>query len=168
VTAATTKQVVTPAIYETVTKQELVTPATTKEVVTPAVYELVTSNVLDTPATTEEVQIPAICKMVKTRELDQPAKETKISIPAVYETYDTSVKTAEPYLKWQEILCETNTTEDVVSKLQLALQKENYDISLIDGVYGAETKAAVNAYQEDQNLNKGALTLETLEKLGVQ
>jgi len=105
--------------------------------------------------------------MVKTRVLDIPAKETKITTPAVYETYDTTVKTAESYLKWQEILCETNTTEDVVSKLQRELKSRDYNITNVDGVYGAETRAAVNAYQKDEKLNQGALTLKTLETLGL-
>ncbi len=104
--------------------------------------------------------------MVKTRVIDTPVSEKKITIPAVYETYNTNVKTTEPYLRWQEILCETNTTTDVVAKLQKALQDRKYNITMIDGVYGSETKAAVNAYQKDKGLNQGALTLKTLESLG--
>jgi len=104
--------------------------------------------------------------MVKTRVLDTPATERKVTIPAVYESYNTTVKTDEPYLRWQEILCETNTTPDVVSKLQQALKDKNYKITRVDGVYGAETRAAVNAYQKDQKLNQGALTLKTLDALG--
>ena len=164
---AHTKEVKTPAIYKTVSKKVLDTPATTKEIKIPAVYKTVTKQVVDTPATTKEVKIPAICKMVKTRVVDTPAKEVKVTIPAVYETYKTRVKVSEPYLRWQEILCETNTTPDVISKIQQALKDNNYPITYVDGILGAETKAAIEAYQKDKGLNQGALTLKTLESLGL-
>ena len=164
---AYTTEVKTPAVYKTITKNALVTEPTTKEVKVPAVYTTVTKKVLVTPATTKEVVIPAVYKTVKTNVLDTPVKENKISIPAVYDTYNTTVKTSEPYLRWQEILCETNTTPNVISKLQKRLQDQDYKITLIDGIYGPETTAAVNAYQKAKGLNQGALTLKTLESLGL-
>ncbi len=164
---AYTKEVKTPAVYKVVKTRVLDKDAYTKEVKTPAVYKTVSKNVLDKKTYVKEVKIPAICKMVKTRVIDTPAKEKKITIPAVYETYNTKVKTTEPYLKWQEILCETNTTKDVIVKLQKALQNKKYKITMIDGIYGLETKAAVNTYQKDKGLNQGALTLKTLESLGL-
>jgi hypothetical protein len=166
-TPATTKEIKTPAVYKTVTKRVVATPATTKKVVTPPVYKTVTKQVVATPATTKEVKIPAICKIVKTREVATPAKEIKSEIPAIYTMVPTKVKTADSYLRWQPILCETNTTTNVISNLQKALQSKNYKITKIDGVYGPETKAAVNAYQKENKLNQGALTLETLKSLGL-
>jgi len=105
--------------------------------------------------------------MVKTRVVATPAKEMKTNIPAVYTNVPTKVKVADSYLKWQGILCETNTTSDVVSNLQRALKAKNFNITKIDGVYGSETKAAVNAYQKANKLNEGALTLKTLKSLGL-
>ena len=147
--------------------QEIQTPTITKEVTIPAVYETVTKKVVATPATTKEIKIPAICKMVKTRELVSPAKEIKTIIPAVYTQVPTKIKVADSYLKWQPILCETNTTTDVVTHLQRALKAKKFKITYIDGVYGPETKAAVKAYQRVNKLNEGALTLETLKSLGL-
>ena len=77
------------------------------------------------------------------------------------------VKVADSYLKWQGILCETNTTANVVSDLQRALKAKKFNITKIDGVYGPETKAAVQAYQRANKLNEGALTLKTLKSLGL-
>ncbi len=162
-----TYEVKTPAVYKTVEKRIVDTAATTKEIKIPAVYKTVSKQVIDTPATTNEIEIPAICKMVKTRELDTPAKEVKTEIPAVYTMVPTKVKVSESYLKWQPILCETNTTKDVINHLQSALKAKNYKITSVDGEYGEETKAAVRAYQKDNNLTQGALTLETLKSLGL-
>lgn len=183
------KTVVTtiPATYKTVSENILVKPAyttwkkgrgeiekvdnSTGEIMclieVPAVYETVTKQVLDTPATTKEVKIPAICKMVTTNEIDTPAKELKTEIPAIYTMVPTKVKVSDSYFKWQSILCETNTTKDVISNLQKALKSRNYQISNINGEYNNETKEAIKAYQKDNKLNQGALTLETLKSLGL-
>ncbi len=166
-TPETTKEVKTPAVYKTVKKSVLATPATTKEVKIPAVYKTVKTRVLVTPATTKEEKIPGICKMVKTRVIDTPAKEVKTTIPAVYSTYVKKVQVSEPYLRWQPVLCQTNTQKNVISKLQKKLKAKNYKISRINGVYNAETKAAVQAYQKDNKLSQGALTLKTLQSLGL-
>ncbi len=156
-----------PAVYETVSKQVLDTSATTKEVKTPAVYKTVERQVIDTPATTKEIKIPAICKMVSTREIDTPAKEIKTEIPAVYTMVPTEVKISDSYFKWQPILCETNTTKELISSLQTSLKAKGYNISTSNGVYNDETKDAVKAYQKDNKLNQGALTIETLKSLGL-
>ncbi|MBL4730392.1 MAG: peptidoglycan-binding protein [Sulfurimonas sp.] len=165
--AAHTQKVITPAVYKTITTQVIVTPSTTKEVITPAVYKTVSTQVIDTPATTREIEIPCISKIVKTRVEDTPAQEVKTDIPAVYETYTTTSKTSDSYLRWQEILCETNINPNVISKVQTALKEKNYDITMIDGIYGKETTTAIKAYQKDNQLSQGALTLKTLESLGM-
>ncbi len=166
-TPETTKEVKTPAVYKNVKKRVLGTPATTKEVKIPAVYKTVKTRVLVTPATTKEEKIPGICKMVKTRVIDTPAKEVKTTIPAVYSTYVKKVQVSEPYLRWQPILCQTNTQKNIISKLQKKLKAKQYKISRVNGVYNAETKAAVQAYQKDNKLSQGALTLKTLQSLGL-
>ncbi len=166
-TPETTKAVKTPAVYKTVKTRVLATPATTKKITIPAVYKTVKTRVLATPATTKEKKIPGICKMVKTRVIDTPAKEVKTTIPAVYSTYTKKVQISEPYLRWQPVLCQTNTQKNVISKLQQKLRAKKYKISKINGVYNAETKAAVQAYQKDNKLSQGALTLKTLQSLGL-
>lgn len=156
-----------PAIYETITKEIIDLPASTKEVKIPAVYKTVERKVVDTPASTKEEIIPAICKMVPTRVLDSETKEIKTESPAVYTMVPTKVKTTDSYFKWQSILCETNATTEVISNLQKALKAKNYKITNIDGQYNDETKAAIKVYQRDNNLNQGALTIETLKSLGL-
>jgi peptidoglycan hydrolase-like protein with peptidoglycan-binding domain len=105
--------------------------------------------------------------MVKTRVIDTPAKEEKIVIPAKYQTVTTKVQKTAPYLRWQPILCETNTTANLISKLQRILKDKKYYTGKITGKYDARTKAAVNAYQKDKKLSQGALTLKTLQSLGL-
>ncbi len=167
-TPATTKEVKIPAIYKTVERRVVDVPATTREVKIPAVYTTVEKEVIDTPATTKEVKIPAICKMVDIEEIDTPAKEVKTEIPAVYTTVKTEVKVSEPDFKWEPILCETNSTPELISSLQSKLKEKGYKISKIDGIYNKETQKAVSSYQEHNNLVKGVLTIETLKHLNLQ
>ncbi len=167
-TPATTREVKIPAVYKTVEKRVIDTPATTREVKIPAVYKTVEKEVIDTPATTKEVKIPGICKMVDVEEIDTPAREVKTEIPAVYETIKTEVKVSEPSFSWEPILCDTNSTTELISSLQSTLKNRGYKISKIDGVYNKETQKAVSSYQEQNNLVKGALTIETLKSLNLQ
>ena len=167
VPAHTVKKVI-PAVYKTVTKRVVDVPAHTVKKVIPAVYKTVTKKVLVKPATTKEITIPAICKIVKTRVIDKPAKEVVVKKDPVYENYTIKVKVADSYLRWQPILCKTNTRPDIIKKLQRKLRKKGYSIKRISGIYDRATKAAVNKYQRDNGLSTGALTLKTLESLGLR
>jgi hypothetical protein len=167
-TPATIREVKIPAVYKTVEKKVVDVPATTREIKIPAVYKTVEKEVIDTPATTKEVRIPGICKMVDIEEVDTPAREVKTEIPAVYATLKTEVRVSEPDFKWEPILCETNSTTELISNLQTTLKDRGYRISNIDGVYNKETQKAVSLYQEQNNLVKGALTIETLKHLNLQ
>jgi hypothetical protein len=156
-----------PAEYKIVEKKIFKTAATTKKVIVPAKYETVKKKVVDTPAHTKKVVIPAKYKTVDVKVEDIPAKTEKIDIAAEYKTVTKKLKISEPKIVWKNILCETNTTEDVIRKLQRELIKRGYKAKYIDGYYGKLTKAAVNKYQKDNNLASGALTIDTLKSLGV-
>ena len=157
-----------PAEYKTVSRKELVQPERTEEVKIPAVYKTVTKKVVDQPARTEKVTVPAVYKTIDVVKQVEPPKEKKTIIPAVYKEVPKQVKVTDADLEWREILCETNTTQDVVRRLQKALEDKGYDPIWIDGVYGPKTRAAVVAYQKDNDLASGQLTMQTLEHLGVE
>lgn len=157
-----------PAEYKTVTRQELVQPQRTEKVVVPAVYETVTRQVIDQPARTVKVTVPAVYETIEVVKQVEAPKEQVTTIPAVYTDMPKQVKVSEADMEWREILCETNTTPDVVSRLQAALRDKGYDPVWIDGVYGSETRAAVDAYQRDHGLATGGLTMKTLQHLGVR
>ena len=71
-------------------------------------------------------------------------------------------------MEWREILCETNTTPGVVTRLQSALRVKGYNPGTLDGVLGPETMKAVTAFQRDNKLESGQLTIKTVEALGVK
>jgi len=186
VTAAQEKKTEIPATYETVTKRvktsdEKVmwalrgskidgkaTGATLcmKEVA--AVYKTVKQKKVKTPATTKVVEIPAEYKVIKKRKLTSPATEKKIEIPAKTQVVSKKIKISEESMRWQSVLCETNMSGTKITDIQRALQRAGHNPGPIDGVIGRQTLVAVEAFQRKNNLPRGGLTLQTLEKLGVK
>ncbi len=156
-----------PAEYKTVTKKVLAMPAGLAKKVIPAKYKTVTRRVIATPATAQKVTIPAKYKTVSVRKMVEPARAVKTPIPAEYKTIEKRVIATPPKLEWREILCETNTTPNLIRRLQSALNAKGYRAGRVDGQLGRETLSAVIKYQRDNNLPSGQLTLATLKSLGL-
>ena len=156
-----------PAEYQTVTKKVVKTPARTVQQTIEAKYDTVTRRVVDAPATTREIVVPAKYDTVKVRELVSAASANTVVIPAEYKTVTTRKLVQESSLEWREILCETNTSTGVVSRLQSALNEAGYDAGVADGILGNRTLAAVKKFQGDNDMASGQLTLKVLEKLKV-
>lgn len=185
VTPASERTVTIPAEYKTVTKTVKVSdgnvtwnagsklagysPTGNKIclVQTPAEYKTVTKQVVASQAMTRTVEIPAKYETVSVRKLVTPASERVIEIPAKYTTVTKRELVSDQSLEWREILCETNTTGDVVRRLQTALKNEGLYKGPIDGIYGPATTSAVASYQRKNGMATGGLTLATLQKLGV-
>lgn len=134
---------------------------------TPATYKTVTRQVLRTPASTQRVEIPAEYKTVSVRKLVEPASHREIEIPAQLSTVSKRVKLQDETLEWRQVLCETNMTRDIVVKVQTALRDAGYHPGPIDGIMGRYTLSAVDKYQAAKGLERGGLTLKTLESLSL-
>lgn len=156
-----------PATYRTIKRQELVSAAKIGEVTKPAVYKTVKRRVIDKAAHTVVDKHPAEFKTLKVRKLVDAEKVVRLDKPAEYQTVTFNEKVGDETLTWKTILCETNTTPNVIVKLQKALDARGYNPGPIDGVVGAETMAAVNRYQKDAKLARGQLSTETLRSLKV-
>lgn len=157
-----------PAEYKTVTKQVIATGAGTVKKVIPAKYKTVTKRVIATQATTRKITVPAQYNTVQVRQLVTPARTIKKAIPAQYKMVEKRIITTQPKLEWREILCETNTTPNLIRRLQQALNAKGYRSGKVDGVLGRDTLNAVIKFQRDNRLPSGQLTLATLKRLGVQ
>ena len=156
-----------PAVYETVSRNVLVSAATFREEQVPAVYETVKRTVVDQPAQVKTIQIPAEYKMVKVQKVTSPARVDKKVIPAEYGTVTRQVAAGKSHMEWRRILCATNVTPEVIGNVQSALNSRNFNVGAVDGVYGKSTQQAVAAFQAANNLPQGGLTYETLAALGV-
>lgn len=157
-----------PAEYKTLRKKVQTAAPTTREIAIPAEYKTVKRQVVTTPPSTREIEIPAKYSTVKVRKLVTPASERRTPIAAKYQTVSKRVQVTEGEMAWRQILCKTNTTADVVRKMQRALDTSGHSPGPIDGIVGHLTLAALKGYQSDKGLAEGGVTLATLQSLGVQ
>lgn len=134
----------------------------------PAKFEEYTKLVVKTPATVKKEEVAAKYKTVKVRKLLRAAQEKRTKIPAEYKMVTKRQKVGEERLEWRQVLCETNVTKDIVTRVQKKLIDAGYNPGAIDGVVGGGTLRAVDNYQRENNLPRGGLTLRTLEALGVK
>ncbi len=133
-----------------------------------AKYKEISRRVVKTPASTRKVEIPAKYETVKVRKLVADAQEKRIKIPAEYKTVSTRELASEGHMEWRSILCDTNMTSARITQIQQALRTAGYNPGPIDGIVGASTMEAVNAFQRDKGLPVDKyLNLATLKALGV-
>ncbi|MEM7466181.1 MAG: peptidoglycan-binding domain-containing protein [Pseudomonadota bacterium] len=156
-----------PPEYKIVKKRVIDTAPTTKVVEIPAEYKKVKKRVVAEAARVETTKIPAEYKVVKVRKLVSPASEKRTSVPAEYITVQEQTKTTDAVLAWRSVLCETNTTKDIVRRLQNALASAGHYKGPIDGIIGSATRTALTTYQDSKGLARGQMTLETLKSLGI-
>ena len=187
VTEASERLETVPAKYDTVSERVLVKPAhttwkkgtgpiqriddATGEIMclveVPAEYRTITKRVQVQPAATRKVAIPAEYKTVRVKKMVEAPREVRKAIPATYQNVTERRLVSPGVLQWHPILCETNTTPNVISQLQSKLRSSGYKVGSVDGVLGAQTMSAVSEYQRKNGLASGKLTIETLRKLGV-
>jgi len=185
---ARTKTIPVPAKYRTITQRKKVadgkyfwTDASGKNartratnqcnkiclVATPAQYSKVAKQVVAKPAMTRKIKTPAKYTTVRIKKLIQPASVRKIPIPATYRTVTKKKKIADGYAKWVPVVCKTSINNTMIRNVQQALKDANYYHGAVDGVYGAETKRAIRAYQKAKGLPVAGLSVATMESLGL-
>lgn len=156
-----------PAEYRTVTTRVVTRPASTETMVIPAVYKTVKKKVMVTPPKVVRNTIPSEYKTINVRKVATPPRENVTNIPAVYDTVVQEEKVTSAEMKWRPILCETNTTSDIILRIQQALDKAGYNPGSIDGKLGGATMNALSSFQKDNGMSAGQLTMAALKKLGV-
>lgn len=135
---------------------------------TPAEYKSIPTQKLVEEASTQVIAVPAEYQTVPVQKLVSAASEARTVIPAVTETITRRIEIEPARLEWRPVLCETNMTPSIVTEIQQALEREGYDPGPADGVVGRATLNAIEAYQTDNDLNRGGITYQTLTHLRVE
>lgn len=168
-----------PAQFETVREAVLIREGTTVYKSVPAVFKTVAEEieiepglsktvmkqVLVEPARVIEEAIEPQYDVIEVQKLIAPAREERIEIPATYKTVERYVARGGTEA-WVPILCETNASPSKIAEIQTALTHAGHALE-IDGKFGPQTFAAMKAYQLEQGLPVGVLTVSTVERLGV-
>lgn len=160
--------VVEPATFKNISRTIVKTPATTRSVDAPPVFKTIRKQVVDRPAEVRKSTLPAEYSTIRVRKMIEPATEQRVSVPAEFQTVTKRVKVSSERLSWQPILCETNVDQDIIARLQQALETKGFSPGDIDGVLGSATLGAVEAYQRASGLARGGVTMETLDSLEVK
>jgi len=165
---ATTEQSNGEATYGTRSYQKLASDATSENSDTPAEYTTRTYRKLVTPATTQSNPVEAQYETRSYTRTSAPTTRTT-EIPAEYRTVTKrQLVTSGGFTEWREVVCQGDVTEALVRKVQSALQSRGYDPGPVDNNLGAQTKAALVKFQQDNGLPVGQLDYETLRALGIR
>ena len=125
-------------------------------------------TVVKTAGRFERTKVEATYENVDVTELVSDARSVKIPVPGVNSKVERRTKIEDSRFEWQSVLCETNTTGDVISRLQAALKEEGYPVGAVDGVLGRGTLNALEQYQRKNKLAEGGVTMESMKALGVE
>ena len=125
---------------------------------------------MKTPPTAQKKVIPAKYETITIREMVKPASYQQIAIPAKTQVIEKRQLVSKEVVQWREILCETNTTPNVVQEIQERLVNAGYGLggAVPNGNFGPATQKAINKYQKDNGLPTGGLTISTLRALGMR
>ncbi len=156
-----------PAEYRTVSKRVQVEAAQTREIEVPAVYKTVKKRVVDQPARTREVTVPAHYHTITKTVEATPASVQRTPVPETYNTVTRTVEAAPARTVWTSVLCDVNTTPDVVARMQRALKSAGHYSGPIDGVIGGLTRRGIASYQTAQGVKSDILTIDSAKKLGI-
>lgn len=154
-----------PAEYQTVQTQILVTPSTKKEVPIEAKYKTIKKIALKKAAKTQKKTIEPEYRNLEKFVLKKKEYVEKINVPAVYDTIAvTKLMHQGGFSDWVEVACNDNTP---IKKIQALLLEQGYDPGPINNILTTQTRGALLAFQKDNNLVQGSISIATLEALGV-
>ena len=156
-----------PAVTETVTQRVVVQEEQTQVRFEPAVYETVTRRVVDRPARAVEIMTDEVVDNIPVHELVSQAQTEVIEIPAITKEMQLTQFDGPPRIVTLQAVCNNDLNDVLVRDLQRSLNSKGYNPGPIDGKLGRLTISALEKFQTDNGLGVGALTLESLDALGV-
>lgn len=157
-----------PAVYKTVTRQVVDQPARVVEDTIPAEYKVIRKRIVKEPGRMEEKRIPAEYETVRVQKLVSPLRVDRVAIAPEFGEVREDVREGIESVVWKPILCETNTTPDMIRSIQAALNRNGVEAGKPDGIMGRGTLRAIEEFQRREGLATGGLTLETVSALGVE
>lgn len=156
-----------PAKQKKVVIEELIKPEQTKVEVIPAEYKVVKKWVVDKPAQVTEVTLDEQNDQLQVEEVVSEARTEQVSVPSITRIMPRKTFTGTPKVVLRQAVCDAEMTSELVTQVQTRLEKVGYDVGGVDGLLGKRTVDALSAYQVDNGLAAGALTIESLDSLGI-
>jgi hypothetical protein len=156
-----------PVEFQVIKRKVLVEPARSEPVEHAAVYKTVRHRKLITPAETKLVDAPERSIKRRVRELAEPAHQRSIPTPPVYEDVVRVIEVSPARNQWFSVVCDTNATPQLLRGVQQALAKDGFNPGATNGRWDSRSGQALRAYQQQNDLTQGGLTIETVQALGL-
>lgn len=156
------------AKQEVVQVQELIEPESTRVEIEPAEYQTVTRQVVEQPARVVEVTLEPQVASIAVEDVMTPSQTRQVEVPAETQAMAVTTYEGEPRMVMRRALCDADITQDLIFSLQTQLHQRGYQTGAIDGLLGERTLQALRDYQVDTGLAVGAVTVESLEHLGIR
>ncbi|MEH6801341.1 MAG: peptidoglycan-binding domain-containing protein [Halopseudomonas sabulinigri] len=157
-----------PAKEEKVQVNVQVQPETTRTIVAPAIYKTVSRWVVDQPARVVEINTePQFATLAKMEAVGAEKVEQRTE-PAVTRRMAITKYEGKPEVVLRRAACDSDLQPTLISRLQSALSSRGYSVGNIDSRLGERTITALSDYQADNGLAIGAVTFESLEHLGLR
>lgn len=153
---------------KTVATQVLVEPERVREVIEPARYETISRWVVDKPAQAVEVVLPPETGQVAVQEVLRPSEASQVIVPEQVERMQVLGFEGKARIVSRQAVCDADLSEELVRAVQQRLSSGGHAPGRIDGKLGPRTIEALVRFQEANGLAVGALTLESLEALGLR
>lgn len=157
-----------PAKTQNVHRRILAQPETVREEVEPAQYKEVTRWVLERPAQAIPVVEEPTTQAMNVQVISQTERLSERNVPAEIQQLRTTRFEGEPSVVLRQAVCDQDLNAPLVKSLQTALREQGFDTGPVDGLLGRRTAGALLEYQRRNGLAAGALTHESLEKLGLK
>lgn len=122
---------------------------------------------IKTPGYYQSIEVPAEYENREISVLEKAATSVIVPVPEVTTELTQRTLVSDARLEWRPVVCETNMTDDVVVRLQEALNEAGFDAGTPDGKLGPGTLRALSQFQKDQGLAEGGVTFSTIEALGI-
>jgi hypothetical protein len=134
---------------------------------TPPIHKTIRTECLAKPACVREVRVAGEYSTVRRQRLKCPATTRKVTIPAEYETVQKTVVSEPGRMVWQKVICDVNASAAKANEVKTALKAKGYTPGPLNGKFEQRDWVALKTFQEQNRLAMGALTVETMNKLGV-
>lgn len=156
-----------PAKTKKIQVQKLVKPEQSRVEIIPAQYKTVSRWVVDTPAQLIPVEVQEKTKDFSVEELVQAPHANEVVVPESRQNIRVTRFEGEPKIVVKQAVCQKDLNNELVVQIQSKLADSGYQPGKADGFIGPKTIRALREYQVDNGLAAGAITVESVEHLGI-
>ena len=155
-----------PTQYKLLRQQVVDIPARTVQIEIPEKVVEFKRKILVTPGQGHGTPVPAKYKTIRVGKVTEPWRLQAERQPTRYEDVPIKIKQRQESIREMPVLCYKQADKKHIKAIQQHLYNNGYIVAM-NGLPDQQTLAAVIQFQQENELPVGAITLQTLRKLGL-